>query len=558
MCGWIGRIRGANTSGDLQAGLQSLSRRGPDSAKHWHSANGQVELLHARLAIVDTDARAHQPFSASQIGLTLAFNGEIYNYASLKREFPNYPFRTESDTEIILACYQQHGIEGFKRFRGMFTLCLVDERRQHVILARDAIGKKPLYLARWNDELLFGSSLISLQQAFGKTPELNPDVNAYFWRKGFVHPAHSVLSGAQPLLPGQVMVFDFSGKLLSEHSCAPDDGPRYQGESAADVDARLHDLLRQAVERRLSNAVQPAALLSGGIDSTLIAAIAQDVCRARGQNLQTLSLRSLVPLMNDDFYSRYAANKLKTRSHMVSIPLRNTADRVLASMHRQDEPMAIPAHFMLDQLVHAASRYGKILLSGDGGDEVFLGYGKPSDWWSDPRTLSADDAPLVSSGPALPSWFSPWAQETSTNTLVGHMYAKADRASAEQGVELRCPLLDWDVVSYARSLPQAILAPDQRAKALLKNQLKQFPNWFLERPKIGFGYNLRWLWRLSGFAGLREHISADSQSLFAADVPSVLRQPASHWRSADIFANFLPAWKLLSYSLFLQRYRGRA
>jgi asparagine synthase (glutamine-hydrolysing) len=545
MCGWIGRIRVSLDTHPLTAGLQSLARRGPDSSRRWQDPSGHVELLHARLAIVDTDARAHQPFSAPAFGLTVAFNGELYNYQELKRELSNYPFQTDSDTEVILACYQRFGIEGFKRFRGMFTLCLVDETQRRVILARDAVGKKPLFLARWGSSVLFGSSLIALAQAHGASAKINQDALAYFWRKGFVHPAQSAFSDARPLLPGEVLSLDFSGKVIDQLSCAPDAGPRYNGESARDV------------ERRLSNNVQPTALLSGGIDSTLIASIAQDICRERGQRLQTLSLRALIPLTNDDFYSRYAAYRLKTRQQMVSIPLRNTGERVVQAMQRLDEPVAIPAHFMLDQLVQAASAHGKILLSGDGGDEVFLGYGKPNDWWSDASKLEPGDAPMVTSGPELPNWMSAWAREACSNTLVGHMFVKADRASAEQGVELRCPLLDWDLMSYARSLPREILAPDQRAKVLLKNQLKGWPRWFLERPKIGFSYNLRILWRLSGFAGLREHVDATAQALFASELPLELHKPAREWSNAAIYANFLPAWKLLAYSCFLQRVNAR-
>ena len=141
-----------------------------------------------------------------------------------------------------------------------------------------------------------------------------------------------------------------------------------------------------------------------------------------------------------------------------------------------------------------------------------------------------------------------------TDSLVGHMLAKADRASAEQGVELRCPLLDWDLVSYARSLPFEILVHGGRMKALLKDQLIDWPQWFLERRKVGFTYNLRWLWGLSNYAGLREAVDDRTVDTFDLYLPKVLRRKPVHWRTIDIFRHFEAAWRLLSWSRFLVRF----
>jgi Asparagine synthase len=137
--------------------------------------------------------------------------------------------------------------------------------------------------------------------------------------------------------------------------------------------------------------------------------------------------------------------------------------------------------------------------------------------------------------------------------LVGHMFVKIDRAAAEQGVEIRCPLLDWDVVCYASSLPFEMLTAGHRTKALLKAQLAGWPRWFIERRKLGFAFNLRWIWFLSRFDQLREHIDLRAIETFARDLPSVFRHPPRTWKNRDILRNFSAAWRLLAWSAFLRR-----
>jgi len=559
MCGFIGRIRPdpQAPTGILENGLSSLKRRGPDSSQLWVSDDGRIEMLHARLAIVDSDSRALQPFEDRERGLCLAFNGEIYNYLELRAGLRDHPFRTTSDTEVILALYAREGLKGLDRLRGMYSIALTDARAQRLFLLRDPIGKKPLFVARWNQEILFGSSVLALASAQPGGVRVNSRVAEHYWKEGFVPPRSSALADALPVLPGQIIEFGWNGKLQAEHRQTPPPARGYQGESFPEAAENLGRLLEHAVELRLQNNPSPAVLLSGGIDSTVIARIAAKLFDRGGfqQPLQVLTLGSLVPLGNDEFYARYAARRLKRKVQVVKPAMSHLGESILRCIDLQDEPLGMPSFFPLERLVAAVAPFSRVLLSGDGGDEVFLGYGKPAKWRDEDGALSPAE-PRIPCGPELPSWMSAWGKSMATDHLVGHGFAKVDRATAEQAVEMRCPLLDWDVMGYARSLPFELLAHGGRSKAILKAQLAGWPEWFLERPKLGFALNLRWLWSLSNFSGLRESIEPEATAMFDRWLPAGLRGEAQRWKTREVLKNFQPAWRLLTWSCFLRRVRA--
>lgn len=553
MCGFIGCVN-AGQDMDLTRALPYLARRGPDSWRLWMSADQRVKLLHTRLAIVDKDRRADQPFRDPDSGVTIAYTGEIYNFRRLKEDLSEYNFRTESDTEVIAAVYLKHGSRGFSFLKGMFSFALFDQRRGKVMLARDCIGKKPLYVARIKENVLFGSSVLALVSVQKKPPRINEDVLEYFWMNSFVPADTSVISCVEPVLPGQVVEIDLNAKLTLKGFLESKPPKLYSGESLEQVDETIGSLFSEAVRRRLADNPAPAVLLSGGIDSTLTCKVAKALCAESGaiMPLEVITLRSLIPLMNDEPYARFAAAKIKVRLRLVSPRLSGMGDLIMKAIDLQDEPLGMPAFFLLERLVNAAKAYGRILLTGDGADEVFLGYAKPCQWLKGAQESAVETARLRVLPPA-PSWMSDWAQKTIGDVLVGHMLAKVDRAASEQGVEIRCPFLDWDLVSYARSLPFEILTQGERAKALLKNQLKDWPRWFLERPKKGFAYNLRWHWGLNNYAGLREQISPEAIASFRRFLPECLARVPDRWGRQDVWKNFEACWRLLVWSRFLHR-----
>jgi asparagine synthase (glutamine-hydrolysing) len=547
----MGRIGGGF---DTDRALHWLRRRGPDSQGIWSAENKAVSVLHCRLAIVDEDSRSDQPFRDPVNGIVVALNGEIYNYRSLRRHYSAFSFRTESDTEVIVAAYVREGIAGFKRLNGMFAFVLVDERRGRVILARDAVGKKPLFIFAAPGALLFGSSLLPLVACSGTEPSINAEAAAFYWRRGYISPDCAAVEGGRPVPPGTVLELDFRGNELTCTRIEPVAPVLYGGELAADVERTIQELLVQAVNHRLENNSHPTALLSGGIDSTLVTELTAGRLNRGGddRHLKVITLGSMIPYTQDEYYARFAAKRLGLDLEIVRPARQRLPDAVRHAIAAQDEPLGMPSYFFLFQLIAAAAAHGKVLLTGDGGDEVFLGYRPPADWQS--HELDHDDeSSMVRVGPGASPWMGSWARDVTGNTLLGHMLTKVDRASAEQGIEIRCPLLDLSLMSYVRSLPPDILFQQSSPKHLLKDQLSGWPHWFLERRKLGFAYHLRWHWALTRFSGLREMISSDAIETFASRVPHALQAAPMTWSTQAIFQNFGDAWRLMVWSAFINR-----
>lgn len=547
----MGRIGG---SFDADRVLFWLRRRGPDSHNTWSTENRAVSLLHCRLSIVDEDSRSDQPFRDATHNIVVALNGEIYNYRSLRQEYADFSFHTESDTEVIVAAYVKEGIAGFKRLNGMFSFALVDERRGRVILVRDPVGKKPLFTFAIPGALLFGSSLLPLVACSGAEPSINTEAAAFFWRRGYTPPDSGAVNGARPVQPGMVLEFDFRGNELSCTRIDASAPVLYDGESAADVKHTIRELIVHAVVRRLENNPHPMALLSGGVDSTLVTQITTDCLNRDGGDrpFKVITLGSMIPYTQDEYFARYAARRLGLDLEIVRPAHQRLPDAIHRAISVQDEPLGMPSYFFLFQLIEAAAPYGKVILTGDGGDEVFLGYRSSADWIS--HELDCEDqSNLVRVGAGICPWMGSWARDVTGNTLLGHMFTKIDRASAEQGIEIRCPLLDLSLMSYVRSLPLDILCKHASPKHLLKDQLADWPHWFVERPKLGFAFNLRWRWALTRFNGLREMISQDAIETFSDRIPRALLAAPMTWSTRDIFRHFVDAWRLMVWSAFLDR-----
>ena len=553
MCGYIGRVKlkaDPGTLRPLKSALPRLGRRGPDSCKEWVSVSGLIEFLHCRLSIVDRSSVAHQPLSNDAADVCVMFVGEVYNHRLLRAKYRDYPFRTESDTEVILAAYLKKGAEALGELRGMFTVAIADLRTRQLILARDSIGKKPLYIANWGGAIYFGSSVLAMRASFRGAIALSNSAPHEYWTHGFIPPGQSALAGCKPVEPGCILAIDIddgtiNSRLLNLETCSAPSDDR-------EVYDQFDNLFREAVERRLDNNPSPTALLSGGIDSTVVVEEVARICKKRSLPLQVLTLGSVIPMTNDEFYARYAARKIGVPLDIIRLTSEPIQKLVFDALDHQDEPLAMLSFIPLYRLVKAAGQYSRIVIGGDGGDEIFLGYGKAEDW------VGNTDIPFHGNcfgQPMPPRWMSAYGWRAVTTDLIGHGFAKMDRASAEQGVEMRAPLLDSDLVSFARQLSPEILLANNQPKALLKRRLRDWPDWFIRRPKLGLAHNTRWVWGFRNFAGLRESITQDTVEQFSRYLPHPLRRPPLTWSRRLIFAHFPAAIALLAWSSFETRLR---
>ena len=299
MCGFIGRLNLGVPARSLESGLVFLARRGPDSNQLRATTDGRVEFLHALLAIVDRSAGAHQPLVDPESGVMVAFVGEIYNYKELRRELTDYQFRTKSDTEVILAGYLRHGIRWMERLRGMFAIAIADERKRRLFLVRDPVGKKPMFVARWKDGIYFGTTVLAMASGTAAPVHLDTSHLAAWWRDGHFPATTSVLANTEALPPGDVWEFDWQGERVARQRCEPAMVSSAPPRTVAEASEQLTHLLAQAIRRRLDNNPKPIALMSGGIDSTVIGQLLVQQTQPA-----FLSLGSFVPGTFDELYAR--------------------------------------------------------------------------------------------------------------------------------------------------------------------------------------------------------------------------------------------------------------
>lgn len=545
MCGFLGVVDRRGGEIDLR-GLEpritrQLLQRGPDVCKA-HRAAG-VYLAHSRLSITDQSSEADQPFANPARDIFLLFNGEIYNYQSLRARFPDYPFRTTSDTEVICHLYESCGTRALDQLDGTFALAIVDLRRRQLVLARDAVGKKPLFHFQQGEQVAFSSDSSLIGALFGTG--LETAALEHYLANGFTHPTNSLFKGVVPVRPGEVLSFALGDRKTSLERgwlCPPNG----LAETSDDIVSQADSAVRSAVEKRSSNVRRPVLFLSGGLDSTLVAKYLKE----QFDEVEALTFRPVLPWELDYPYAKQAAKRYGLRLRAVSYPVRNLSDRLEDLVGRQDEPMGVLSFVPLAFMSDVARESSKIVFTGDGGDEVFYGYDSVS-LWTETRVVARPVE--FTSGPPLPSWVSDDGRRQATESLVGHSFARLDRSVSELGLEARCPLCDYGLMHLMRRQPRerVLSTPKQIVKDIL---LEDFPRSFVDRTKVGFATRIKYYQGLDGFRFIRRHLTPALGSFLAAHdlATSDIPWPPT---AAAVFRDFPRYWNLASLSAFLSRER---
>lgn len=390
ICGYISRtVIGRE---QLSRMNDTMKHRGPNDAgvELFEAAGGYtVGLAQRRLSIQDLSPLGHQPMASADGRLEVVFNGEIYNFLELKKQLSEYPYRSSCDTEVILAAYLRWGIGMVDHLGGMFAIALFDRQEQAVYFLRDRIGKKPLYYTFYNGGLVFGSELKPLMAAPGFPRELRRDVLPRYLYQGYINAPDTIFAHTYKLEPGCWMKVALTGAAaksgLSEASAELhrywDVAGVYHAKSADPVEDYgeakdgLRAELRHAVSERMIADVPLGAFLSGGYDSSLVSAVAQELAMEQtGRPLKTFCIGFDEPAYDESPFAEKVAAHLGTDHTTMKIGERDMLDLVESIPQYFDEPFADSSEIPTMLVSSLARKQVTVALSGDGGDEFFCGY----------------------------------------------------------------------------------------------------------------------------------------------------------------------------------------
>jgi asparagine synthase (glutamine-hydrolysing) len=587
MCGLAGFVnaRGGPDVEGLSAiaakMADALTARGPDDAGTWTDSECAMAMGFRRLAILDLSAEGHQPMVSRSGRFIIAFNGEIYNHQQLREQLDAQDrpdWRGHSDTEVLLECCARFSFaETLAMLNGMFAIALWDRQDKALYLARDRFGEKPLYYGRVGDAFLFGSELKALKAHPSWTGTLDWDALALFVRHAYVPGPYTAYAGIRKLPSGTWLKLTADGTLCEPQAywSAADAALKavnhpFTGSFDEAID-KLERLSLDAVGLRLHADVPLGAFLSGGVDSSTIAALMQAQAT---QPVRTFSIAFGEKSYNEAPFAAAVAKHLGTLHTEMEVSERDGLEMLTALPAMFDEPFADASQIPTALLAKLTRQHVMVALSGDGGDELFCGYGRYSgasaqwrcaqgvnpavkglariaNWMligcpgSMARRLRKRVEPLSASSPEqlyreYVSWWTTGDGVTPNHTggnnvftdpgalsgleplslryavidaltyLPDDLLVKVDRATMAASLEVRAPLLDHRIAEFAWSLPEDFKLGPGGGKRVLKGVLNRYvPRELVDRPKQGFEPPIgRWL---------REGLSDWADDLLAVD-----------------------------------------
>ena len=383
MCGFVGFKSIKNSKElceDLAVAVSRLTHRGPDDSGLFFDRDSGLGLGHRRLSIIDLSAAGRQPMATDDGKVQIVYNGEIYNFKDIRKtlEEHGHRFASATDTEVVLKAYLQWGIDCLKHFVGMFTLAIWDGRENRLFLARDRMGIKPLYYHLSRGTLLFASELKALMAFKGFERSLDPDAIPLFLHYQYVPAPRTIFRDTFKLLPGHYGVFDGGDVKVSPFWELPE-GDCESGKRVVREDEALEELdhlLTRAVSDRLISDVPLGAMLSGGIDSSMVVALMQKVNTIP---VRTFSIGFEDPKYNEAPWASKVAGHLGTEHTELYVTPKEAMDVIPKLPEIYDEPFADSSAIPTFLVSRLARSHVTVALSGDGGDEQFCGYVR---YWS--------------------------------------------------------------------------------------------------------------------------------------------------------------------------------
>jgi asparagine synthase (glutamine-hydrolysing) len=564
-----------------------LVHRGPDDEGYFEDVLG-----FRRLSIIDLIGGAQPMKGCGE--LRLVFNGEIYNFRELRATLKNHAFRSQSDSEVLLHLYEEKGPACVRELDGMFAFAIWDPVRRTLFAARDRIGKKPFVYRHEGERFQFASELAAIEGP----KSIDRTALEHYLAFGYIPAPLTIYEGVKKLLPGHTLTFDGT-TLRTERYWQPILEPMEGPEET--IAERLVEVLAAAVKRRLGADVPVGAFLSGGIDSSIVAGL-----MSRLQPTRTFSISFREERFNEIEYAREAARTFKTEHREFEVTA-NAVDVLPLLVERFGEPFgdasAIPTYYVSRE----TSRHVKVALSGDGGDELFLGY-RRYEAIARMASLKRWPAPMLAAGAvALKPWRTNYGERVRrmfamSRAPLGELYAdlvsiftpsmrralglgapvedliaepfsrhagdpaaaagfadiltylpndilaKVDIASMANGLEVRCPFLDRDVVDLALRIPTEL----RKGKGILRRAFRDLlPPSILNRGKMGFGVPLT-EWLRGSLRPMLEDAMASLQKRNLLDAAEIRRLTSEHLSGAADHRDRL--WLLLVLELWHRRF----
>lgn len=555
MCGIAGFLSPSLSQKDLHSSTLAQHHRGPDSHGFFYDEQYNIGLAHNRLSIIDLSEAANQPMFSENEDYVCVFNGEIYNFQELRQRFPEYPYQTSSDTETLLALFTQFGTDIVNHLNGMFAIAIWDKRNEKLFLFRDRLGIKPLFYYSKDGEFMFSSELKGLK-SMNKDLTISKDILAEYLHFGYIPEPHTIYQNTFKFPSGSFAEVDINGITITKYWDPADKITSSVIEDQASALALLEDGLQKSVRKRMISDVPLGVFLSGGIDSSLIAGIAASNSL---QPINTFSIGFEEAHKNEAPFARKVAKHLNT-NHEEFIVSQDLVKKEIESIVTSfDEPFADSSAFPTMLVSQLAREKVKVVLSGDGGDELFHGYGAYQ--WAQRldnsllHKLRTPISTLLNLGKQrhqraahvfkyrrkddlrshifsqeqylfsrkeisrlrntdqyaeLPQYSFDRTLTPAENQaffdlnyyLKDDLLTKVDRSSMKFGLEARVPLLDHEVVELALNIAPELKIKDGESKYLLKQLLyKYVPQELFDRPKAGFSIPLN-QWLLSDLAYL--------------------------------------------------------
>ena len=598
MCGISGIVTkdAKRYDANIRKMLTSIIRRGPDESG-LHTYNNCI-LGHVRLSIIDLKTGGQPMLSHNKMNC-ITLNGEIYGYQNIRNTLTDYPFHTTSDTEVILALYEKYGNNMLDKLPGMFSFAIWNEAKNELFCARDRFGEKPFYYAiTKNNELVFGSEIKAILSSGLISPIIDKDSVANYFKRLYVHPTKTIYKNIFTLPPAHYLIYKDGKITIENYWKLPEINNNIKFSDAVEQFKVLFD---NSVKNQLIADVPVAAFLSGGLDSSTIVAVASKYAN----KLKTFTF-NFGDIINETHYARQIADKYNTEHIELHADDYNLSELLIKMQIVYDEPFADSSNIPTYIISQLASKHVKVVLAGEGGDELMCGY---SFWYRDlwkkqnskqlskaeycyfrlfhkllnnqqykakldeyykyktisdthfnqniyyhdgaidKLMLSNVNLPSNNYGFNLTNTVSDAMNMDILDYLPGDVLVKSDRASLYHALELRCPFLDKELAEFCISLPAKFKISDTEDKVLLRRAYEnQWSDDIRKRSKQGFGAPVKQWLETSEITKLKDEYLLDSSKKIYTIVNY-------EFAKSFINNNNYNTWTLLVLSMWMETHK---